>query len=117
MGAVDLVKNLMAEGVEFTTDGERIRWRNARGRITPQVIAELKAGKSQVLGFLSRMKTNENIRGGIPGPVIERDWRVEFEERAAILEYDQGLSRADAEALAHVLIYGVKCGRVASGTA
>jgi len=30
----------------------------------------------------------------------EEDWRVAFEERAAILEYDEGLPRAEAEALA-----------------
>jgi len=28
------------------------------------------------------------------------DWQFAFEERAAILEYDEGLSRAEAEALA-----------------
>ena len=30
----------------------------------------------------------------------EEDWQVEFDERAAILEYDEGLSRLEAEALA-----------------
>jgi hypothetical protein len=30
----------------------------------------------------------------------EEDWQVAFEERAAILEYDEGLPRATAEALA-----------------
>ena len=30
----------------------------------------------------------------------EEDWQVAFEERAAILEYDQGLSRPDASRLA-----------------
>lgn len=30
------------------------------------------------------------------------DWRIDFEERAAILEYDGGLSRDEAEA--HALI-------------
>jgi hypothetical protein len=30
----------------------------------------------------------------------ELDWKVAFEERAAILEYDEGLSRRDAERLA-----------------
>jgi len=28
------------------------------------------------------------------------DWQFAFEERAAILEYDEGLPRAEAEALA-----------------
>ena len=30
----------------------------------------------------------------------EEDWRAAFEERAAILEYDEGLPRAEAEMLA-----------------
>jgi len=30
----------------------------------------------------------------------EADWHFAFEERAAILEYDEGLPRAEAEALA-----------------
>jgi hypothetical protein len=30
----------------------------------------------------------------------ESDWRFAFEERAAILEYDEGLPRAEGEALA-----------------
>jgi hypothetical protein len=30
----------------------------------------------------------------------ESDWQFAIEERAAILEYDEGLSRAEAEALA-----------------
>ena len=31
---------------------------------------------------------------------LPMDWRIEFEERAAILEYDGGLSRERAEVLA-----------------
>ena len=36
---------------------------------------------------------------------LPMDWRIEFEERAAILEYDGGLSRdeADQQALREVL--------------
>ena len=31
---------------------------------------------------------------------LHMDWRIEYEERAAILEYDGGLSREDAESKA-----------------
>lgn len=36
---------------------------------------------------------------------LPMDWRIDFEERAAILEYDGGLSRAaaDAQALREIL--------------
>lgn len=33
---------------------------------------------------------------------LTMDWRIEYEERAAVLEYDGGLSRNEAEA--HALI-------------
>ena len=36
----------------------------------------------------------------------EEDWRAAFEEHAAILEYDGGHSRADAERLAREEVFG-----------
>lgn len=51
--AVDLVKALASDGVEFSTDGERIRWRNSNGRITPEVVATLAAEKATVIDFLT----------------------------------------------------------------
>jgi hypothetical protein len=44
-----------------------------------------------------------------PGVGVEElpgDWRVEWEERAAVLEYDGGFSRERAEALALTEIVG-----------
>lgn len=38
------------------------------------------------------------------------DWRMAFEERAAIMEYDGGLSREDAERLARTEIDGLRWG-------
>lgn len=38
------------------------------------------------------------------------DWRAAFEERAAIMEYDGGLSREDAERLARDEIDGLRWG-------
>ena len=35
---------------------------------------------------------------------LPMDWRIDFEERAAILEYDGGLSRDEAEAQALIEI-------------
>jgi hypothetical protein len=48
MGAVDLVQALIAEGVEFATDGQRIRWRNSEGRMTPEAVAQIAAEKPEV---------------------------------------------------------------------
>lgn len=45
----------------------------------------LRAGKSLDLPALTEIDD------------LPMDWRIEFEERAAILEYDGGLTREDAE--------------------
>jgi hypothetical protein len=54
MGAIDLVRALIAEGVEFATDGERIRWRNSEGRMTPKTIAQIASAKPEAIDFLTR---------------------------------------------------------------
>lgn len=54
MSAIDLVRALMSEGVEFATDGERIRWRNSEGRMTPETVAQIAAAKPEVIDFLTR---------------------------------------------------------------
>lgn len=51
--AVDLVKSLSAAGVEFSTDGIRVRWRNSDGRVTPEIVAALAAEKATVIEFLA----------------------------------------------------------------
>ena len=61
MGAIDLVQSLMAEGVEFATDGERIRWRNSGGRMTPETLAELAAAKPTVIEFLTGKRNQKSI--------------------------------------------------------
>ena len=56
MGAIDLVQSLIVEGVEFATDGQRIRWRNSEGRMTPEAVAVIAAAKPEVIDFLSRKR-------------------------------------------------------------
>lgn len=51
--ALDLVKSLSANGVEFSTDGGRIRWRNGEGKVTPEIVAALAAEKGTVIDFLT----------------------------------------------------------------
>lgn len=51
--AVDLVKALASDGVEFSTDGERIRWRGGDGKVTQEIVAALVAEKGQVIDFLT----------------------------------------------------------------
>ncbi|CAM5578872.1 hypothetical protein ATER59S_05048 [Aquamicrobium terrae] len=94
MIALDLVKSLSAEGVEFSTDGVRIRWRNGDGLVTADVIAALAAEKAAIIDFLA----GENSQAGTdPAASDPEDLQAELKERAAILECDAGLSREEAE--------------------
>lgn len=52
MGAPAILHDLIRAGVEFETDGERIRWRNAGGRVTSEVIDTLRAHKVEVIAYL-----------------------------------------------------------------
>ena len=63
--------------------------------------------------MISALERLRDLRGGdcvslpaVAGPEdLPVEWRVEFEERAAILEYDGGLSRneADTQALQEIM--------------
>lgn len=52
MSPVEVVKALMTEGVEFSTDGQRITWRNDDGWMKPEVVAIIKQGKAEVIRYL-----------------------------------------------------------------
>ena len=68
MSAVELVKALTSEGVEFSTDGERIRWRNSNGKITDDVKAQIASGKAEVIAHL---KASRGIKRWKPIPPAE----------------------------------------------
>ena len=52
------------------------------------------------LDFLTKLYAPEPVEGEIRVEDLDADWRVWFEERAAIMEYDGGLPRERAEAMA-----------------
>ncbi len=66
MSAVDLVKELIAAGVTFETDGERVKWTAKAGLVTALALAELAAQKPVVIDFLTRQKI-------VPFPTVKRD--------------------------------------------
>ena len=50
---------------------------------------------------LRALRAGKRPDDGIIGPdSLPMEWRIEYEERAAILEYDGGLPREEAEVLA-----------------
>lgn len=59
MAAPAILHDLIEAGVEFETDGEHIRWRNAGGRVTPEVVETLRRHKAEIIGLLSQLVRKE----------------------------------------------------------
>jgi hypothetical protein len=89
MSAAQALKAARAAGIELDVDGDDLLW------------ASPKQPPTAVLDLLARHKTGivRLLRPGGDGWSIE-DWQAFFDERAGIAEYDDGLSRQEAEALA-----------------
>ena len=60
MGPIEVLQALVAEGVEFTTDGKMVRWRYSDGWMKPEVVSILLAGKAEVIAYLQTT---------VPGPI------------------------------------------------
>jgi hypothetical protein len=83
---------------------ERLRENGKRARDVTDKTDKTTPGE-EGRGFVSfvgpRSEHFRNFRPFYGGPEWdEEDWEAAFDERAAILEFDQGMSREDAEALA-----------------
>jgi hypothetical protein len=89
MSAAEALKAARTVGIELVLDGDDLLWEAA---LEPPAV---------VLDGLSRHKAEivELLRPSKDGWSAE-DWRLFFEERAAVTEYDGGLPRKNAEAQA-----------------
>lgn len=70
MAVPRILHDLIQAGVRFEIDGGRIRWRNADGRVTPEVIDRLRSHKAEVIDFL----TGEPYRHGASVTGLPRTW-------------------------------------------
>jgi hypothetical protein len=91
MNAADALKTARAAGVEVILDGDDLAL-NAASAPPAVVLDALSLHKAEVVALL---------RPGRDGWSAE-DWHVLFDERAGIIEFDGGLPRASAEALARL---------------
>ncbi len=82
MSALSILAEFEAQGVELVVDGDKLRWRGPKLVMTPDAIETLKRHKAELIEALQT-------------PSID-----DFGERAAIAEYDGGLTRDEAERLA-----------------
>ncbi len=94
MDGLTLLEEARAAGLTVRADGERLRIRGPR-RAEPMA-QRLIAHKAAVLAALIAPPADPEIRV----EDLDMNWRVEWEERAAVMEYDGGLPRERAEALA-----------------
>ena len=100
MDGMILLRDARAAGLEVLTDGRRLTVRGPRDAET--VAKRLLANKRLVLrALVSQAAGSFELQPG----VLPADWRVEWEERAAIREYEGGQARehAEAEAFTEIL--------------
>jgi hypothetical protein len=98
MSVADLLTVFRARGVEVFVAEGRLRYRAPVGALTEDLRAAAAAHRAELLALLTA-----------PIPVLSwddlpADWRLAFEECAAIMEYDGGLPRERAEVMALKII-------------
>lgn len=86
--ALDLIGKIQAAGGEVVADGDRLTLK-APVPLPPDLVQEAKEHKAELLSALNRTLTPDL-----------GDEKERFEERAAIMEYDGGIDRPEAERLA-----------------
>lgn len=82
-----MLEQARALGIVLSADGGKLRYEAPAGRLTPELRAALVANKAAILDLLETESARED-----------------FEERAAIMEFDGGLSRDEAERTAWTLV-------------
>ncbi|HBI47063.1 MAG TPA: hypothetical protein DDY78_30050 [Planctomycetales bacterium] len=93
MDGLTLLEEARIAGLTVTVEGNRLRIRGPRWAET--IAQRVLAHKDEVVHILTTETAAAIGPDDLPG-----DWRVEWEERAAVMEYNAGLCRERAEALA-----------------
>jgi hypothetical protein len=101
LSAFDLIDHLAGRGIEIVVNGDQLRWRAPAGAMTDDDIALLREHKHAIVAAHRPTHPTPEAFDGWLDEQMERARRHDaFEERAAILEYEAGMCRADAEAAA-----------------
>jgi hypothetical protein len=102
MSATGLLEELRILGVLVVPEGDRLRIEAPTAVMTPKLRRSLADHKPELLALLG---APQHPTTTITPNDLPSDWRVEFEERAAIREYEgrQAREHAEAEALREVV--------------
>ncbi len=73
MGAVSVLRELQAEGVQFTLVGDAVTWSGGAGHMTAERLAALKSGKCEVIAVLTHHTVAPGLRGQTVGG-RQRSW-------------------------------------------
>jgi hypothetical protein len=98
LSAFDLIDHLVDRGIEIVVVGDKLRWRAPDGTMTDDDIAILREHKQAIVAaHRPTHPTPAEFDGWLDEQIEIARRRDAFEERAAILEFDAGLSRPEAE--------------------
>ena len=100
MSAIQLLEDLRCSGATVEVAGDRLRIDAPVGLVTAKLVEQMRAHKTELIELLCASPC-----AGVRIEDLSPDWRVEWEERAAIREYDGGQVRehAEAEALREIV--------------
>ena len=108
--AAALLTRVQGLGIVLWRQGDQLRYRGSQGDLTPDLIGELRRHKAELLQMIAAGEPCSAQRDApapdrsasvkLFMPVVETwppDTRDLWEERAAVLEFDWGMSRDEAE--------------------
>lgn len=108
MTASELVADLRARNVRLSVpEPDRLHVNAPESLVTPEFLETLRERKADIIAELRRRDEDTQERALYRelnrNPDLWREFETQMEERAAIMEFDGGLSREEATALAEVM--------------
>lgn len=99
-----LIEQLRDRDIRLSANGDQLVVDAPRGALTEQLRGTLQEHKAELLAVLTDRnlwaRRAAGLLSGVADPDLRADLRELFEHRAAVCEFDGGLSRADAERIA-----------------
>lgn len=100
MTAVEVLAACDAKHIRLVVVGDHLQYRAPRGAVTDALREAVARHRADIVEMVrARIAVAHEAPAAWPEP-----WRERFEERAAILEFDAGLTRKNAETTAAVQV-------------